>query len=240
MKRLTVLVIVVALAYPALAQAQVVDSLRQQAKIRETILRGQIEDLAENREQLRQAWTRLEQQTGGLMDAQREGETVDSLRLRDEQLRQVEAEMLAAVAKSQQLRRSMLENRTMLAAIEVEVQRLASAIGDAEAPLNGTWRLVMESGQEGLAYLQQQGTLVSGTYALSGGFTGSLRGTFVSGKVRLERIDSQIGFAAIFYGRLQNRGENLVLQGNWEATQLASGLPSRGGWTAHKVNEFEE
>lgn len=240
MRRLTIFGIVVALACPALAAAQVADSLRQQAKIRETILVGQIEDLAENHVKLREAWTRLEQQTRGLMEAQREGETVDSLRLRDEQIREVEAEMFAALSKSQQLRRSMLENRTMLAAISAEVQRLAAAVGEADAPLNGTWRLVMESGQEGLVYLQQQGTLVSGTYALSGGFTGSFRGTFVSGKVRLERIDSQIGFAAIFYGRLVDRGQNPTLQGNWEATQLASGLPSRGSWTARKVTEIEE
>ncbi len=240
MRRFTAFGVVVVLACPAMVGSQVAESLRQQAKIRENILVGQVEDLAENREQLREAWTRLEQQTGLLMDAQREGETVDSLRLRDERLREVEADLLAALSKSQQLRRSMLENRTMLAAIEVEVQRLASAVGETEAPLNGTWRLVMESGQEGLAYLQQQGTLVSGTYALSGGFTGSLRGTFVSGKVRLERIDSQIGFAAIFYGRLERRGENPILQGNWEATQLASGLPSRGGWTARKIDEIED
>jgi len=240
MRRLTTFGIVVALACPALASAQVADGLRQQAKIRETILVGQVEDLAENREQLREAWTRLEQQTGGLMLAQREGETVDSLRLRDEELRKVEADMLAALSKSQQLRRSMLENRTMLAAIEVEVRRLSAAVGAAEGPLDGTWQLVMESGQEGLAFLQQQGTLVSGTYALSGGFTGSFRGTYVSGKVRLERIDSEIGFAAIFYGRLVGRGEGRELRGNWEATQVASGLPSRGGWTARRVTEVEE
>ena len=240
MRRLTIFGIVVVLACPAAAGAQVTDSLRQQAKIRETILVGQVEDLADNHVKLREAWTRLEQQTRALMEAQREGETVDSLRLRDEQIREVEADMVAALSKSQQLRRSMLENRTMLAAISAEVQRLAAAVGEADAPLNGTWRLVMESGQEGLVYLQQQGTLVSGTYALSGGFTGSLRGTFVSGKVRLERIDSQIGFAAIFYGRLVDRGQNPTLQGNWEATQLASGLPSRGSWTARKVTEIEE
>jgi len=240
MRRLTIFVIVVVLAISTLAGAQVADGLREQAKIRETILVGQIEDLAENRKVLREVWTRLEQQTGTLMQAQQEGETVDSLRLRDEEIRRVEGEMLAALTKSQQLRQSMLENRTMLAAIEVEVRRLAAAVGAADAPLDGTWSLVVDPGQEGLAYLQQQGTLVSGTYALSGGFTGSLRGTFVSGKVRLERIDSQIGFAAIFYGRLVGRGENASLQGNWEATQLASGLPSRGSWTARRVTEVEE
>jgi len=240
MRRFTIFGIVVALVYPAVAGAQVADSLRQQAKIRGTILVGQLEDLAANREKLREVWTHLEQQTGGLVQAQAEGETVDSLRLRDEELRKVEAEMQAALLESQRLRRSMIENRTMLAALEFEVQRLATAVGEDRAPLNGTWRLVMESGQEGFVYLQQQGTLVSGTYSLSGGFTGSLRGTFVSGKVRLERIDSQIGFAAIFYGRLVGRGEDLRLQGNWEATQLASGLPSRGSWAARRVNEVAE
>jgi hypothetical protein len=235
MRRLIVLLITVAASLPV--HAQVADSLREQAKIREMVLAGQVREMVEIREELREVWTRLEQHSGGLLQAQREGETVDSLRLRDADLREIEAQMRAALSRSQQLRRSMLENREMLAAIGIEVERLAAVVGAAEAPLNGTWRLVVEPGQDGFAYLEQQGTLVAGTYALSGGFTGSFRGTFVSGKVRLERIDSQIGFAAIFYGRLVGRGENLRLQGNWEATQLASGLPSRGSWTATRVSD---
>jgi len=235
MKRLILLVVV--LAVPTLASAQVADSLLEQVKIREIILAGQIEDMVEVRADLTEAWARLEQQSGSLMQAQREGESVDSLRLRDEGLRQVEMQLLADVSRAQELRRSMLENRTMLAAISTEVQRLAADVGAAEAPLTGTWRMVVEPGQEGMAYLQQQGTLVTGTYALSGDFSGSFRGTLVAGKVRLERIDSQIGFAAIFYGRLIGRGPNARIQGNWEATQLASGLPSAGTWTATRVRE---
>ena len=235
MKRLILLVVL--LAVPALTAAQVADSLLEQLKIRETILAGQIEDMVEARADLQEAWVRLDQQTRGLMQAQSEGETVDSLRLRDEELRQVEMQILAGISRAQELRRSMLENRTMLAAISTEVQRLAADVGAADAPLTGTWRMVVEPGQEGMAYLQQQGTLVSGTYALSGDFSGSFRGTLVAGKVRLERIDSQIGFAAIFYGRLIGRGRNARIQGNWEATQLASGLPSAGTWTATRVQE---
>jgi hypothetical protein len=235
MRRFVILLITLAASLPV--YAQVADSLREQAKVREMVLAGQVREMVEIREELREVWTRLEQQSGGLLQAQSEGETVDSLRLRDADLREIEAQMRAAVSRSQQLRRSMLENREMLAAIGIEVERLTAVVGAAEAPLNGTWRLVVEPGQDGFVYLQQQGTLVAGTYALSGGFTGSFRGTFVSGKVRLERIDSQIGFAAIFYGRLVGRGENLRLQGNWEATQLASGLPSRGSWTASRVSD---
>ena len=239
MRRLALLIVIV-LALPGAGMAQVADSLREQAKIRETVLTAQVLEMIEMREELRELWMRLEQQSGGLLQAQGEGETVESLRLRAENLREIEARMHSALSRSQQLRRSLLENRTMLAAIEIEMQRLTAVVGSAEAPLNGTWRLVMEPGQDGFAYLQQQGTLVSGTYAISGGFTGSFRGTFVAGKVRLERIDSQIGFAAIFYGRLVGRGENLRLQGTWEATQLASGLPSHGNWTARRISEDQE
>ena len=191
------------------------------------------------REELREIWTRLELQTGGLLQAQREGESVESLRLRDTDLRKAETEFLAALLESQQQRSSILENRSMIAAIDLEVQRLATESGGAEAPLTGSWRLVVEPGQEGVLQLRQQGTLVTGTYSLSGGFSGSFRGTFVAGKVRLERIDSQYGFAAIFYGRLVGRGRNARLQGNWEATQLASGLPTLGTWSATRLVEGE-
>jgi hypothetical protein len=232
MKRTGLLLVMLLLAVTATVEGQVVESLREQMRIRENILDGQMQDLVAAHQEVREAWTRLEQQTGNLVRAQGQGETVDSLRLRDEELRQVERMVVDGVLKAQQLRHSMLENSTMMAALNEEIQRLSGGAATTGAPLTGTWTLVVEPGQEGVAYLQQQGTLVTGTYSLSGGFSGSFRGTFVAGKVRLERIDSQIGFAAIFYGRLVGSGRNRRLQGNWEATQLASGLPSAGTWGA--------
>ena len=239
MKRTLLLAALLAIVTPPSGEAQVADSLREQIRIREMVLEGQLEDIAEARQQLRELWSQLELQSGNLMRAQREGETVDSLRLRDEDLRRIESEFLGAIFSFQQERRAALEHRTMLAVMATEVERLSAEVGEAEAPLTGTWRLVVEPGQDGMAYFQQQGTLVTGTYALTGGFSGSFRGTLVAGKVRLERIDSQIGFAAIFYGRLVGQGRNLRLQGNWEATQLASGLASAGNWTGTKVQENE-
>ncbi len=239
MRRAVLIVVVIGLLQPALAAAQVAEGLREQIKVREDLLARQLRELAEMREELREIWIRLEQQTGGLLQAQSEGESVDSLRLRDTDLRKAETEFLAALLESQQQRSSILENRNMIAAFELEVQRLAAEGGGAEAPLTGSWRLAVEPGQEGVVYLQQLGTLVSGTYSLSGGFSGSFRGTFVAGKVRLERIDSQYGFAAIFYGRLVGRGRDARLQGNWEATQLASGLPTLGTWSATRLIEEE-
>jgi hypothetical protein len=239
MRRVVLILLAFVLLQPTMATGQVGESLREQAKIRESLLAKQLQDLADMREELREIWTRLEQQTGGMLRAQQEGESVESLQLLDTDLRKAETELLAALLDAQQKRSSMLENRTMIASIELEVQRLAAEIGGPEAPLTGAWRVVVEPGQEGVAYLQQQGTLVTGTYALSGGFSGSFRGTFVAGKVRLERIDSQYGFAAIYYGRLVGRGRNARLQGNWEATQLASGLPSMGSWTATRIVDEE-
>jgi len=239
MGRVVLILLAFALMQPALAVGQVAESLREHVKVRESLLAKQLQDLGDMREELREIWTRLEQQTGGMLRAQLEGESVESLQLRDVDLRKAETELLARLFEAQQKRSSILENRTMIASIELEVQRLSAEIGGPEAPLNGAWRFAVEPGQEGVAYLQQQGTLVSGTYSLSGGFSGSFRGTFVAGKVRLERIDSQFGFAAIYYGRLVGRGQNARLQGNWEATQLASGLPSRGTWTARRVVDEE-
>ena len=235
MCRVVLVLLAFALMQPALAVGQVAESLREQAKVRESLLARQLQDLGDMREKLREIWTRLEQQTGGMLRAQQGGESVENLRLRDADLRKAETELLAALFEAQQKRSSMIENRTMIASIELEVRRLVAEVGGPDAPLTGAWRFAVEPGQEGVAYLQQQGTLVTGTYTLSGGFTGSFRGTFVAGKVRLERIDSQYGFAAIFYGRLVGRGKNARLQGNWEATQLSSGLPSMGSWTATRI-----
>ncbi len=233
MKRAALLFAMAALLLPSAVGAQVVDGLREQSRIRENVRQGQLRDLAEAFRELREAWAGLEEQTGNLLRAPNQrGLTVDDLRLRDEELRRLESSILDGLLEAQQLRRALLENSTMLAALEEEIERLSGGAEIATAPLTGTWDLVVEPGQEGVAYLQQQGTLVTGTYALSGGFSGSFRGTFVANKVRLERIDSQIGFAALFYGRLAGSGPNRRLQGNWEATQLASGLPSAGNWTA--------
>jgi hypothetical protein len=239
MRRAVLVVLVFGVLQPVLAAAQVVEGLREQARIRQSLLAQQMADLGDQREELRAIWARLEQQTGALLLAQQQGETVESMRLRDADLRKTESELQAVLLEMQQQRSSLLENRTMIAAINLQVQQLASGAGAVEAPLNGSWQLVVEPGQEGVAYLQQQGTLVTGTYSLSGGFSGSFRGTFVARKIRLERIDSQFGFAAIFYGRLVGRGENARIQGNWEATQLASGLPSTGNWSATRIVEGE-
>ena len=87
MRRAVLIVVVIGLLQPALAAAQVAESLREQIKVREDLLARQLRELGEMREELREIWIRLEQQTGGMLQAQADGESVESLRLRDADLR---------------------------------------------------------------------------------------------------------------------------------------------------------
>lgn len=102
----------------------------------------------------------------------------------------------------------------------------------ASDPLSGEWLLqLLPTGQRGSMKLRLDGTLVQGSYGLDGGFSGSLRGTFVAGKVMLERIDSERGFDAVFEGRLLTDGR---LAGAWRTTRLDGANYGGGDWTANR------
>jgi hypothetical protein len=179
---------------------------------------------------LRETWALVDAGTNALLDAQNDGADLASLRVQEESLQALEAQLVMQIFELQRARRDVLTNLAVMEA----------AGGSAAAPapeaglLTGSWELTVQPGLTGTAYLVQQGTLISGTYELSGGWNGSLRGTLVANKVRLERIDSQLGFAAVFYGEVDLGAEPIVIQGRWEATQLATGLPSAGGWRAQR------
>jgi hypothetical protein len=109
MRRVVLVLFVFALLQPALATGQLGEGLREEIKVREDLLTRQFRDLAEMREKFREIWTRVEQLTGGLLQAQQDGETVESLRLRDDDLRKAETELLAAMFQAQQARSAILE-----------------------------------------------------------------------------------------------------------------------------------
>jgi hypothetical protein len=239
-RRLGVLALIVLGAVPAFGQA-VSQNLRGQLKIHRTLLEDEFLQLQEQQGRLGEAWVRVEREMADLLRAHEQGETLETLQLRDEDLRQAESELLMMVFAVQRLRSEMISKRAAIEATEKEIRRLEEEVGIGDDPLSGTWRVVWEpGGLEGQMYLRLNGTLVDGSYRLSGGWTGSLRGTLVSNKVRLERIDSQAGFAAVLNGRLQSRGDSAKMQGTWEATELGSGLPGAGTWVAEKLEETEE
>jgi hypothetical protein len=208
---------------PAAAQ-----DVRAFVAVHTALVESGIADLEEHNRLLRGSWQEVQAGSAAMVEAQRKGEDLDRLRLRESQLQKAESELLMGLLEAQRLRGEILANQ---AAIEV-ARGLAPEVRGPEDILTGTWTLNVQPDLVGTAYLVQQGTLVSGTYELSGDWKGSFRGTLVANKVRLERIDSQLGFAAIYYGELEVKAGTVALQGRWEATQLATGMPSAGVWRA--------
>jgi hypothetical protein len=241
MTRVLRIVLVLAAAASAFAAQPLTQNLREQHKIQADLLRLDLAELEEQRAKMLETWVRVEQGAADLAGAQAQGESLESLKLRDQDLQQAEAELMMHVASLQRIRRDVLATQALLGALEEEIRRLEGQVGPERDPLSGTWEVVMEpGGQKGLMSLQLDGTLVQGTYRLSGDWSGSLRGTLVSGKVRLERIDSQVGYAATLYGKLSTPGGVSRLEGTWEATQLSAGLPSGGSWVADRLEESPE
>ena len=150
-----------------------------------------------------------------------------------------------AVSDSEQEVRSLLERRRLLADRIVERRRTIIALeGDlttrkpADA-VSGRWAVTLDPGaQRGVFRMTLDGAIVSGDYVLDGGYTGSLRGTLVSDRLRIERVDSRLGFSAVYYGRVARDATSIA--GTWEATTFGSGAAGAGVWKAVREEEREE
>jgi len=164
-----------------------------------------------------------------------------------EQAEQAAADARARVQVGQDRRRAvserLAEHIRRLAGFRDEMARRRDTLRSGPAdPLTGRWEVFINpGGRRGVYRLSLDGTILSGDYLLDGGFRGSVRGTFVGDRVVLERIDSERGLDARFYGRLTaTPGRRLA--GTWEGTQIApapvSG-PVAGTWSAQPAREEE-
>lgn len=120
--------------------------------------------------------------------------------------------------------------------IELLQEHLAALEGKEDihaGALSGDWEVVfMPLQHRGTFSLRQSGTIVSGTYRLDGGWSGSLQGTLVNKKVYLVRIDSKLGRSMELEGVLSADGE--TIRGTWLNYELAAGDGSSGQWVANK------
>ncbi len=208
---------------PAAAQ-----SVRSLTAIHAALMAEGIAELDRQNGLMQETWAQVEAGAGAMIDAQRQGADLDDLRMREDKLQELESRLMMRIFEVQRVRRDVFAHLAVIDATGA----LGAQSSDEAGVLDGPWDVTVQPGLTGTIFLVQLGTLVSGTYEFSGGWTGSLRGTLVANKVRLERIDSQLGFAAIFYGELNLGADPNVIQGRWEATQLATGMPSAGGWRA--------
>lgn len=153
-------------------------------------------------------------------------------------LQQISVELALAQSYGSQIQ--MLNERIWARQKRIEImeaEKQESKAKEEEAdPLSGEWQVqIMPQDIKGKFILKLSGTLISGTYELSGGWKGSLKGTLVGNRIRLERIDAEQGFVAIYYGKVDL--ENFTISGTWESTLFTTGGPITGNWTGRKVRE---
>jgi hypothetical protein len=146
-------------------------------------------------------------------------------------IEEAERERSEILSRERALVERIRDRLRRIALLEEQVAAVQQRAQESAGPLTGRWEVVLlPVNQRGTFLLRQVGTLVSGTYALEGGWSGSLQGTLVNRKVFLERIDSKLGRSGQFEGVLSPDGSRI--RGSWTTLELAGGAPSEGQWAA--------
>ena len=169
--------------------------------------------------------------------AARADSSADEIARREDAVATAEQEVRSLLDRRRLLVERLVERRRNVALLDAELRgkRPASSAPDV---LSGKWSVTQEPGeQRGVFRLALDGTIVSGEYSLEGGFSGSLRGTLIGDRLKLERVDSQLGFTTTYYGRLARDGAQI--SGTWESTTFGVGAAGSGRWRAAPVREEE-
>jgi hypothetical protein len=131
----------------------------------------------------------------------------------------------------------LLDLRRMLGERDALARRVAdlrTRLPMQEEVLTGAWDVTwMPAGVQGTFFLDQSGTLVTGQYRLGSYGSGSLQGTFVNGKLFLQRIDAERGRDAEIEGVLDPDGTRI--RGTWQGYEMVQGGIPRGQWVAKRA-----
>jgi hypothetical protein len=150
-----------------------------------------------------------------------------------EQVGVAEAERDELLSRQSSLIDSIRQRRRTIALLEEKLATLPGRPQRQGGMLDGIWDVqLLPTGQEGTFMLTLSGTVVSGTYQLDGGWTGSLQGTLVNRKVYMVRIDSKKGRMMELEGYLASDGMRVT--GTWLSYELAG---ASGQWSAEKREE---
>jgi len=199
--------------------------LEEDARRYETLARQR----ADNTLQANQAYAALDAAV-----ARREGITAEQIENLLDQSARADGQRALHIAALSAVTERISDRLRRIAILTTELERLQDRVEPTRSgALTGAWDLVfLPSGQRGTAMLQQTGTLVSGTYELAGGWTGSLQGTLVNRKVYLVRIDSKLGKSMELEGFLSSDGTRI--RGSWLNYELAGQEGSTGHWSAQR------
>lgn len=144
-------------------------------------------------------------------------------------------EACARAKDSAAARQRMYERMRRLAGIVQEYEVTEERRQARSGGIAGVWRIEAQPiGLYGVFELEAENLLVTGTYRMSNGNQGAMRGTLVGDKLQLEMIDTSKGAVATVKGVLDTvKGE---IRGRWFAFDLSAGRPSSGDWYAHKTD----
>lgn len=141
------------------------------------------------------------------------------------------ARLELAAAESVRLRENVSERLRTLAVLGGRGGSEVAAAAAGAIDLGGRWRVaVRPGGLLGNFNLDQDGAVLAGTYTLTDGSAGSLRGSVTGRRVRLERVDRTTGFDSIWEGEVDSARRRI--DGTWTPTILSSGGPGGGTWAA--------
>jgi hypothetical protein len=162
----------------------------------------------------------------------------EDIQRREDAVSAAEGEVRTLLDRRRLVAERIVERRRNVALLAEELRSKVRPAATADL-LSGKWNVTMDPGeQRGIFHLALDNTIVSGDYTLEGGFSGSLRGTLVGDRLRMERVDSQLGFIGIFYGRLARDGTSVA--GTWESTTFGVGAAGQGKWRAVPIREEGE
>jgi hypothetical protein len=238
MRRVPLLNIVAAAALAGVLSADTVtDVLRADLARERRRLTADASQLAEVGRRLQTATADLATASEAVAElAGRADSSIEEVARREEAVAVAEQEVRTLLDRRRLLVERLLERRRGIALLDAELKgKRPAATADL---LSGRWNVTLEPGeQRGVFRLALDGTLVSGEYSIEGGFSGSLRGTLIGDRLRLERVDSQLGFTTIYFGRLARDGSQL--SGTWESTTFGVGAAGAGRWRAQPIKEEE-
>lgn len=212
--------------------SQAVRAVQTVIDVEKILLEEDLVRQARSAQERRLALTRLDELYLALDAAiqRKDTATLETLLFQVEAIERQRAEQFAAERVVIERIRDRLRRITEL---EERLEDLGAAEAVGGGPLRGRWAVSMlPAGQHGVFDLEQNGTIVSGTYELEGGFTGSLTGTLVERKVHLVRIDSKLGRSMELEGYLSVDGKQI--RGSWLSYEMAGDSEPSGQWTAER------
>lgn len=128
----------------------------------------------------------------------------------------------------------MYDRMERLVQLAQAVERSDPATLAEPSDLGGLWQIELEpQGIYGLMKLVVEGQLATGSYRMSNGNRGSLRGTWSGGVLRLEAVHSELGSVA----NLEGGVDDADLVGRWNATVLGAGQIESGSWIAYRITD---